>query len=221
MKNATILLIILALTPAHASASYIQLIPSLSINDIVSEDTVTIPATIVNNGDESAYNVQMTLLLPDGFTSKNIFMREIKPGEKKEGVFTLEIPADTPPGTYVLALLTHYADANEYPLSSINSAILNYKTSTSSAVTGYMGTTELGREPVTLNITLRNREEKPHDITLKLLLPDELQTNQITTKATIEPNQEQQIQATITPTGALPGSTYPIIATSSYTEEVS
>jgi len=218
MKNILALLIICALAPTLASASYLQLVPNLILEDTVTNNSIEIPASIVNNGDESAINVQMTLLLPEGFTSQSIYIRELQSKENNEKTFTLQIPDDALPGTYVLGLLTHYADANEYPFSSINARLLNYKNPTSSAVSGIMNNIELDKVASTLEITLRNRDEKPHNIKLKLLLPDELQIDQQTAEATIEPGQEKQIQTKITPSGALPGSTYPIIATTSYNE---
>jgi len=199
------------------SATYIQIIPTLSAPDIIQEQTSEFPLAIVNNGDESAFNVQLSLVLPDGFTSSNIFYRELKPKEQRTDKFTVKIN-DTSilPGTYVVSILIHYTDANQYPFSSVTSIIINYKTPTISAVYGVMDSVSIQRKPVEMMLLLRNRGDKPHNLKIKLILPDELIATNTNIDETLNANEEKSIPIMLSSQGALVGAVYPITARISY-----
>ncbi|MFH0861467.1 MAG: NEW3 domain-containing protein [Candidatus Altiarchaeota archaeon] len=220
MKNQNTWLIIglLALLPTTVSASYIQLLPQISAPDIIQTNTIDIPLTLTNHGDESAYNIQLSLLLPNGFTTQNKFYREIKPNETKEDTFTVNIPSGTTPGSYVFGLLTQYADANQYPFSSVNSLLVNYRIPTMSKIVGGISNANIKNQPTDVTISLRNRDEKEHPAAIKLIIPSELMADNIYFETTLNPNEEKQIPLTISSSSALPGSIYPILAIVTYIE---
>ena len=216
-KTAGICLII-ALLAASASATYLRIIPTLSPPDVIQGDSAEIPLTVVNKGDEPAYNLQFTLILPEGLSAQNLFVRGLNANEEKKDRFTVDIGKDMLPGTYVVGVLTHYQDANEYTFSSVNSLLLNYKNPSMSRMLGTMPNIELDKDPVDLTMTLRNRDEKPHDIQLQLILPDELKADKTRIEDTIDGNSEKEVPLTIKSTGALQGSTYPVMAIMTYTD---
>ncbi|MFH0861476.1 MAG: hypothetical protein V1875_00460 [Candidatus Altiarchaeota archaeon] len=204
--------------PLMSSANYIQIVPKLSPPEDIQDPYFEIPITITNRGDESAYETKFSLILPDGFTGQSIFYQKLEPKQEKKDIFRINISEDAIPGAYIVALLTNYKDENQYPFSSVNAQTIIYKTPTMNTISGIMGNLELEKEAATTNLKIMNRDEKAHDVKIKLILPDELRADIVMLNIVLEPNKEQQIPITIEPAGALPGSIYPITAIASYTE---
>jgi uncharacterized membrane protein len=202
-----------------ASASYIQLIPTVSSPDVIQGQSAEIRLNLINKGDEAASNVQLALILPEGFTSNNIFYSEIQPNIPLDNKFTVTIPDQAQPGTYSVGILTTYADANQYQFSSVNSMTLIYKNPAMNMVSGNMNNIELRQNSETTNLTLRNRNEKSHALKIKLVLPNELKADNTIIETDIDSNGQKTIPVTISSVGALPGSTYPIIAVITYIED--
>jgi hypothetical protein len=216
--NAFIVCLLGLIMASPASATYLQIVPALSGPDLITGDRAEFPVTVVNNGDENAYDVRLSLILPDGFTSSTVFYRQLKPKEQRNDVITLDIANSSMPGTYSAALLTNYADANRYPFSSVNPLLLNYKATTVSRIYGSIGDVNIKQGPENTKLTIINHDDRPHTVKVMPLLPDELKMSLPELEYTLNPNEEKDIPASISSTGALQGSTYTIFAKITYTE---
>jgi hypothetical protein len=206
------------LMASHVSASYIQIIPTIAAPDMITSGKVEFPVSVINNGDESAYDIRLSLIISNGFTSSTVFYRELKPKEQRNDVLTLDIENGTIQGTYVAALLTNYADANRYPFSSINPLIINYKVNTVSRIYGSIGDVNLNQGPENTRLTIINHDDRPRTVNVMPLIPDELKMSLPGLEYTINPNEEKDIPITISSSGALQGSTYPVFVKITYTE---
>ncbi len=215
-RNTTSCCLLCMLLSSPAAASYIQIVPSITAPEIVRAGDTDLQVSVINNGDESAYDVRLSLILPDGFSSKTITYRELKPKETKRDTLKVSISDTLNQGSYVIALLTRYADANNYPFSSVNTITLDLGEPTSSKVYGTI-------TPVTVNsgksdamLTVINRDDREHDIKVKMLLPYELKVEPNAIDLRIKPNEDLDMPLKVSSIGALPGSTYPIYARVSY-----
>ncbi len=217
-KAAWVLAALLILMSASACAKTIRLEPSLSYQDILASGPNDFKLSLVNKGDEPAYDVRATLLLPEGFKANTIYYQTLPPGENKSAVITVEAAESAPQGTDYSGLLINYADANRYPFSSIYPVLINHKAPTSSRVVGSIEKTVITSVSAESKVTISNRDSVPHDVTLTMILPDELSAEPSKLEASLNPGEEIARPLTITARGALDGSTYVIFGKITYRE---
>jgi hypothetical protein len=135
MKRLVISLIVFFLFLCNiASASFISL--TTSISGIIIENSTQTSVKIINSGDETAYSLQISLILPEGFEADKISIRNLTPNSSFEGIFNITRKKDLIPGKYPAIVLTEYADANGYPFSAISPTSIIYKVNTLSKVFG-------------------------------------------------------------------------------------
>jgi len=218
-RNWVMVLAALLILSASASARNIKLEPSLTYPEIISGDSNAFQLTLTNNGDEIAYDVRATLLLPDGFKSNTVYYRTISPGENKTAASAVQALESAYPGTDYAGLLLNYADANRYPFSSIYPVLINHKTPTTSRVIGGIEKVSLESASAQSKVTISNRDSKEHNVTLTIILPDELSAEPSRIQATLAPGEEIQRPLTISTKGALEGSTYVIFGKITYVED--
>ncbi len=182
----------------------------------MTENTTRVRVKLLNSGDESAHNVQISLIT-ENFQSDPIFVGDLSPNSPFEGDFTLDLTKEILPGIYPLVVLVDYADANGYPFSSVSPTSLIYKTPTVSKVSGVMEELSLtGKETKTLKLTLRNLDDFSHDVNVKLILPRELKVTDGEKRVSIQPKEEEELGFEVSSFSALPGSSYVVLASIEY-----
>lgn len=216
------LLFLILISSLTVFGRYISLSTQASTEKIVYGNETQLNVKLINSGDESAYDVQVSLILPEGFEANSLFFRELMPNSPYEGTIKIKINENLTPGEYPIGILTDYKDANGYPFSSISSVTLFFKKQTSSQVFGILQKIKIssaeGEKELMLKI--RNLDSKQHSLKIKLFLPRELKSD-ITTEKIMEINskEEKEIKFKISNFGALPGSTYIIFATLEYDDK--
>lgn len=197
------------------SAGEISIITSIS-TEIMTKNTSQIQVKLVNSGDEPAYNVKLSLI-SDHFTAESVYVGKLKvntPFQTNMSVFGGALP-----GNYLIVLLTEYTDANGYPFSAVSPIILTYKKPGVSRVTASLPDLTLGNAPKELPLILKNLDNSSHELTVKLILPLELK-GQAEKTITIGPKQEERLKFRISNLAGLEGSSYVILASVEYEDEL-
>ncbi len=213
-----ILVFMFLLIPQPVLAGVISLTTTIS-TDIMTENVTRVSVKLLNSGDESAHNVQISLLT-ENFQSDPIFVGDLSPNNPFEGDSTLSLIREISPGNYPLVVLVDYADANGYPFSSVSPTSIVYETPTVSKVSGVMGELSLtGKETKTLKLTLRNLDDFSHDVNVKLVLPRELKVSDGEKTISLQPKEENELGFEVSSFSALSGSSYVILAPIEYDYE--
>ncbi|RLI87782.1 MAG: hypothetical protein DRO76_01855 [Candidatus Altiarchaeales archaeon] len=207
----------LVVLTTSVSARYITLSHKVTMERIIQEDKTTVNITLLNSGDEPAYDVQLSLLLPEGVSSEPIFLGELDPNMPKSGTFDIKINSDVIPGRYSMAILTEYKDANGYPFSSVLPKSLILKEFKSSQISGRISGITLGdKEIKKLTLELRNMDQRGHNLKIKLFIPRELKADNEEKSLVLNAREEKKINFDISSFGALPGSNYVVFASLDY-----
>lgn len=196
-------------------ASRIQI--GVSMQEKVTGGNITMVLTAANSGDEPANDVQLSLLLPDGFSSAPIQAGMMEPNRPFSGEFAV-IPVGSPnPGIYPVVLKTRYTDANTYPFSTVSPAYLKYGSSTPTMLRGHIGNLSLsGQNEEALEVSFDNLDEKPHDVLVRLRIPDEIKAQEDSKVLTIGPKDSGKAVFRLKSFGALPDSGYIVFASGEY-----
>jgi len=215
MKKLIPLLIFLLLSTT--SARYISLATTVTTESLVLSNETCVNIKLLNSGDEPAYDVQLSLLLPKGFKSNSLFPGRLDPGHTYTGNFSLAIDSSITPGKYPVVILTEYKDANGYQFSSVSPSSLFIKRKTISRISGIISEVSLGNKEIKkLTLRLRNLDDKEHKLRIKLFLPRELKIEPDKIEVLLTPNKEEKLEFDISSFGALIGSTYVVFASVEY-----
>jgi len=220
-KSLILILVVLLASISNASATYIQISTTITTESVITKNETEINIQAVNLGDEPAYNVQLSLLLPHGFSSNYLYPKILYPNRTFTGTFKLNIDEDLKPGRYPIMLMVYYTDANSYPFTSISAVYLVYKEPTPVMLRANAMPIEIPHNGSgTLKIGIANIDNKPHNITLKLYLPNELRSNNYKEEIYLESSENKEIEFQISSLGALPGSTYIIFISMEYEDQL-
>lgn len=210
---------VLSLASQSVSASMISITTTITTN-VLTKNMTTAMLELMNSGDEAAYDVQASLLLPEGFESKPVFIGQINPYEPFEGNFTITFTERINKGKYPLAVLVDYTDTNGYPFSSVSSGHIIYETPTVSRIFGSMSELSLvEKESGRLVLLLKNLDETPHDTRIKLVLPAELKVVEGQRDVSIASKNEKEMYFDVTNLAGLEGSTYAVFASIEYDDD--
>jgi hypothetical protein len=213
-------LLTLSVCALSANATYITLQNSMTVEKTIYSDTSTINVSLANSGDEAANGVQLSMLLPPGFTANTVFLGRMDPNIPQTASFSLQIDASTAPGMYSIALLTEYKDANGYQFSSVTPNYLVIKEARSSQVDATVSQEEIGNkgEVKKITVSLRNMDQKDYDVKIRIYAPKELKINPEEKTLTVKGRDSPQTDFEISSFGALPGSSYVVFASVDYDE---
>jgi len=213
-------LIIFFILIGGVSATFISITTTVSMETVVRDNETPVNLTIVNSGDEPAYDVLVSLITPKGLDSDELFPGRLNPDEPYTGELKIKIDEDVIPGTYTLGVITDYKDANGYPFSAISTFSFIIKEPTFSRVMARIPEITLGdKETKDLKLLIKNFDDKPHSIQVGLLLPRELRSDREEKTLFIDKKSDEEVSFSISSFGALPGSNYVIFATINYEEE--
>ncbi len=213
---------ILLLLSGIVYAGHITLESRYVFPRVVSGENFSVDVSLKNSGDEAAYEVSLTPLLSDGFSSDNVFVGTLDYNSTFNGRFHINLGDNVPLGGYAFIVRTDYKDANGYPFSSISippERLVIGKPS-SSLVSGKINGVNLpvdGSKSTVLNV--RNLDDREHDVKITLYLPRELDADIGETTLSLNPRDEKEFIFDVSSMGALEGSSYAIYALIEYEEE--
>lgn len=200
-----------------ASASYITIVTTV-YSDIIYGNSTTILVKLEQRGDESAYDVEVVPLVSDDFVVEGeLKTARLDPGKSLQGSFNVSVKKNLLQGAYPLVIRTIYHDANRYPFSVVSPYSLVYLIDYNSDIYGSMDEVEFTSEGSGENVLkIRNVGNTPKEVKVKLYLPKELKSRETEKILSIGPKEEKEIKYRIESLGALPGSSYYILASLEY-----
>jgi len=177
---------------------------------------VSVNVEITNSGDEPAMSVQVEAILGDRSLTSPL-CEELPVGQTHRAVLEMG-PPPAPAGIHTVILKVHYTDGRGYPFTALTSI-------------GVVTTVpELDREPLTatlapspsrrrneLTLTVATSTEEPMEAHIRLVLPGELSCKKPDLDVSVPPRETQTCRFLVDNEGALPGSTYAILAVIDYT----
>lgn len=209
-----ILLIILQ----TVSASVISLRTTVN-TDILIGNKTDVRVELENLGDESAYNLQISLI-NNFFKTDEVNIKELTPNNILKIVLNATLIKTITEGRYPIFVLVDYTDANDYPFSSVSPTYIVYKTQTVSKVSGLInGISLTGKESKKLTLSIRNIDDKEHEVTVKLILPREISTDSEEKIVNIGTKEEKTLEFEVSSLSAISGSNYVVIASMEYENE--
>ena len=197
------------LTPSFAS--YITLEPTVSLEAV--RNNLRLELTVINEGDESAYNVQAELCAP-GRTILARKQAELPTGSVYKINETIPVNLGQP-GIYPLILVMHYTDANLYPFSALTAKTFTYKKELVSPLFGVIQSLVIAKEGLQ-KFSVKNSSEQGLDSTITLFVPSELTVFNKTFRVVLPPRSEKSVEFKLKNFSALPGSTYQVFAVTTF-----
>ncbi|MBD3416561.1 MAG: hypothetical protein GF416_05440 [Candidatus Altiarchaeales archaeon] len=218
-RKLTITAFFMLLLAGFSSAAYIRIDVAVEPISVISAGSQDLKATFTNLGDEPAYDVQASLLLPDGFQAQPVFIGLLQPNTPSTQAFSISIDESNIPGTYPIVVKTHYADANAYPFTTVYPFVVHYKQPAPTKVRGLVKEVSLPPEKKRdLVLEVTNLDAKPQTVSVRLYLPDEIVADQYETEISLDAQGTGSVSIPIKAFGALPGSTYVVFASLEYEE---
>ncbi|MBD3156001.1 MAG: hypothetical protein GF368_05100 [Candidatus Aenigmarchaeota archaeon] len=199
-------------------AGTISLTTSIT-TQVLNTDQEVVQISLTNSGDESAYNVQLSLL-SDYFSSETVLVGTLPINKPHKSNITVTAINEPKEGNYPMVLLTEYTDANGYPFSSVSPVTLTYKTAKPSRVTGVFENIEVnGKKTKDLVLKLKNMDQESHDVNVELFLPNELSSDSNEKYIELNSKEEKEVVFKISNFAGLEGSSYVVLASIEYDEE--
>lgn len=169
-----------------AFASYISLNTALSSK--VKGNNLLVSVSVINKGDESAYNVQAELKL-DRRQALGEKVDQLPVNGNYSAQFTLPL-SYAAAGSYPLALIMHYTDANQYPFSALSCQTFAYKKEAAPEIFGQLKPTQFAGEG-TVRLVLKNLGDKEIRAVARLVLSRELTAKDETAAVVLGPRSEK------------------------------
>ncbi len=211
------LIMIWLLTIQIALATVISLTTTISTVTMTGKSSI-IQVKLLNSGDETAYNVQFSLI-NDSFNADKLYVGNLDLNIPFDGNLTITKTKEILPGNYLLVFLTDYADANGYPFSSISRTDLTYKTPSKSLISGNFGELTLsGKQIKKLVLSVKNLDSTSHEVKVRLFLPRELKSDNDNRVLSIPSKEEKKLDFDVSSFSALAGSSYVVLASLEYDE---
>jgi hypothetical protein len=205
-----------------SSATYISLTSTVDMERLVNSTVAYANITLVNSGDEPAYEVVVEPMPPKDFVAEQISMGNINPNQTSIGTFKLTIPEDAIPGSYSVPILIRYADLNNYPFTFVTHLRFFYQLPLQSNILCVLPTDEIelvGENKATMQLKIQNQDEVEHQVTVKLHTPNQIAVQEKERVITLPASSETKLDFVISPLGALPGGSFFVFATVDYEED--
>ena len=196
---------------APAVASYISL--NTSLTSRAQGDKLTVSVSVVNKGDESAYNVQAEVKLGNrqAMGEKKTEL-PINGDYRAQFTFPLSYPRA---GTYPLILVMHYTDANQYPFSALTCQTFAYKKEAAPEIFGQLKPTQFSGGG-TVKLILKNMGESEIKAASRLILSRELTVKNGRSETALGSRSQKELDFDVSNFSALAGSTYQAFAITEY-----
>lgn len=199
---------------APANASYISMTMTFSAPNIIDSDSFSVNVTLVNKGDEPAYDVSVGLNLPQGFDHEHVFVGTCHPNVEYPVSFKVKADESLALGTYPGIVKLHYADANSYPFSNVGPMFIRYRAAAPTKIRGSIDAANISSDgsPSKLRLRLSNLDQDKRSIDISLHLPNEVRAKETSKTVLLGPKTESLVEFEVENFGALPGSRYSVVA---------
>jgi len=178
------------------------------VPELIEPPSFLINVSVINTGDEPAQDVQLQLILPDGFRTDSAYVGTLAPNRPVTRSFNVTMPQDAN-GRYPLVLRNHYADANSYPFSMVTATYLRAGSTPPSMVYAQATKATLyGDDSAKVELTLLNRDAAAKTVSVKFHLPNEIKSDVQANQITIPAQGDGKLEFTVENFAALAGSTY-------------
>lgn len=219
MRRLLTTLIILAFAGLSAG-SFISLTPSIDNENVVSGNESILGFSLSNSGDEPAYDVVVSLFLPEGMSAEDLFAGRLDDGSSFSGSFRIRLNDSVLPGAYSIPLIVDYKDANGHPFSAVYAFSQVVRVAAFSKVTPRFDNLEIAENGGGgLKLSLRNLDAKDHDVRVALFLPRELRSDEEEKTVAVSAKSDSDTAFAVSSFDALAGSSYAVFAVVSYEED--
>ena len=208
-----IFLFLLVLGPTSAKASFIRL--ETQINSTYDGKRFKVGVEVTNRGDEPAYNVQV-----NGEVNGQMLTTPAKDSLGVNEKYSTDAVLDTnlaKNGKYPVIVKVDYTDANQYPFSAISINHVVYGKNVTSQMFGIFKNIEISSEGI-LNLSLKSLSEQEEKVTVRLILPRELSSPNLSKTISLKAKSEDKVNFEVKNFSALPGSVYSVYAIMEYDE---
>lgn len=175
-----------------------------------------IKIVITNEGDETAYNIQIHVN-----ENTKIQSSPVKQHLAVKECFAYEFHYNLTQikhGRYPLIITVDYTDVNQYPFTATTAAYYSFGSDTVSQVCGLASDIRLTNY-TTIPLLLRNIDELPKEVHLCLIVPKELSVQEKNKKVILQPRSELNTTFGVSNFSALPGSRYQVFFILEYEDE--
>ncbi|MBD3261392.1 MAG: hypothetical protein GF334_06855 [Candidatus Altiarchaeales archaeon] len=211
---------VLGVLPLIVSASFIQMKVTLNLPRQLQDDSAQVNASLINQGDEAAHDVRAELILPHGFAADSRYLGTLAPHSPHATSFNVSLPDSILDGTYPVVLKTHYSDANAYPFSTITAGLMRIGKSRPQLIRSRMKPAVIyGEASTPLTLEILNKGSSPQRVNVRFILPDELKSSVYETEVHVPAQETAEKTIMIENFGALPESTYFIMAVIEYEDD--
>ena len=173
----------------------------------VTNDLITVRITVINKGNEAAYNVQVNLVIL-GEKQKSSIKTKLEKGQADTVVFQKSLPA-IKEGRYPLPIIIYFHDANKYPLSAVSCTTFCLKKDNYTDLICYGYDASIENNGL-LSFKIKNQYFEKISILATLHLPKELSTQKSQIEFQIDPRAEKTVNFEINNYSALLGAVYPV-----------
>ncbi|OGB86913.1 hypothetical protein A3H38_00225 [candidate division WOR-1 bacterium RIFCSPLOWO2_02_FULL_46_20] len=214
MKKAALFFALLCLA-TQVSASYISLKTTVAAK--VDVNTLKVFVSVVNKGDEAAYNVQAEIRVVDRkILADKTQELGVNQGYKAYYSFPLQLKQ---PGQYPLVVIMHYADANQYPFSALTAQTFNSRAQDVPAEAFGKMQAEPFWKKGKIYLSLKNLGSEDLAVTTHLVVPGELSAGESAVRLDLKKKSTSETGFSLENFSALAGSTYQIFAVSEFTKD--
>lgn len=182
----------------------------------IDHGNLKVKVNVVNEGDESAFNVQINVN-----ENQRTQSSPIKQVLAVNGKFEYEANynlAQSKHGRYPLTINVDYTDANQYPFTALTVTHYSFGSDTVSKIFGSASDTKLAGH-ATLPLKLKNIGEISKEVQVSLVVPKELSIQEKIRKILIQPRSEVNTMFHLSNFSALPGSRYQVFFILEYEDE--
>ncbi|MFC2154602.1 hypothetical protein ACFLRC_03865 [Candidatus Altiarchaeota archaeon] len=201
-------------------AGHITLATSPQIKGTLTEEAGVIDFIIVNQGDETAFKVRVSLEPEEQYESLPVTLGDISPGERVKASINFKLLNNPIPGKYPATAKVKYADGNGHPFSIVSPTLVDFKEKTVAKVAGAISPIELNPgSGAMLQVKVDNLDAEPRHFEVFLFTPDEIKTSMPKKTLYLTPGNDGNLGYYLGADSiALGGSNYAIFASISYQE---
>ncbi len=175
----------------------------------VTGDQISLYVETANKGDERALNVRIEALFPGAFQSSPV-IEKMEPNVKADHTFEWKMPEGSKYRQMVVPVLTHYADANLYPFSSVTYALAVAGSPPPEKITGKTSPFSM-TDRGTLVVQFRSLDDQSHELKLRVVAPKEIAVEPGSLQAQVPANGVVSAEFALKNFSALPGSSYALL----------
>jgi len=175
--------------------------------------------SVVNRGDEAAFDTSVSFHLQEGFTAEEVFIGRLDPNIPFETEIVVKTPAGALPGVYPAAASVNYRDANSYPFSAVTPFNIVNSRQTTTAIFAVLDEVSVSESRgAELKLTVKNPDPVDRNANVMLYLPRELEAEKYSKKLFLPARGNAELEFEVSSFSALPGSSYAVFAAIGFEE---